>query len=279
VCGAQVHNPTALLLDRAITPVWYIVGIIGNTLSACVWLQRRMWSSNSSAVYLATISIADLIFLLLHILQVENTFLVCCHLSHSTCCKNELAEKSFKLEARHSIKCITHADRAAPSRRVASQWSETAPHGCLVATFYTFWPCDLDLWPFYLILIGERGIVIDYPCAEFDDFSFSRFSRRADRQTDRHTDRWEWLLYSRDYRLCATTKYSEVSVYNNIKIKFFLLFCFLVQMSWLYSLRSQNSISSRYSQWRPVKCRKSNYCFLEFGYRQTYGHTSWAVGW
>jgi len=70
-CVLQVHNPTALLIDRAITPVWYVVGIIGNTLAACVWLQRRVWSGNSSAVYLATISIADLIFLLLHILQVD----------------------------------------------------------------------------------------------------------------------------------------------------------------------------------------------------------------
>jgi len=69
--SVEVHNPTALLLDRAITPVWYAVGIIGNTMSAYVWLQRRMWSSNSSAVYLATISIADLIFLLLHVLQVR----------------------------------------------------------------------------------------------------------------------------------------------------------------------------------------------------------------
>ena len=72
-CVLQVHNPTALLIDRAITPVWYVVGIIGNTLAACVWLQRRVWSGNSSAVYLATISIADLIFLLLHILQVDAT--------------------------------------------------------------------------------------------------------------------------------------------------------------------------------------------------------------
>jgi len=75
LCAIQVHNPTALLLDRAISPVWYVVGIVGNSLSACVWMQRRMWSSNSSAVYLAAISIADLVFLLLHILQVQLTHL------------------------------------------------------------------------------------------------------------------------------------------------------------------------------------------------------------
>ena len=53
--------------------------------------------------------------------------------------------------------------------------SETAPHVCLVATFCTCWPCNLDLWPFDLILIFGRGTVNDYPCAEFGDFCFSRF--------------------------------------------------------------------------------------------------------
>jgi len=77
----------------------------------------------------------------------------------------------------------------------------TIPQQC----FYTLWPCDLDLWPFDLILIGERGIVIDYLCAKFRDFSFSRFwFYRADRHTNRITDRKNHRsglsLYSRDYR-------------------------------------------------------------------------------
>jgi len=44
---------------------------------------------------------------------------------------------------------------------------------------------------FDLIFIGGQGIVIDYPCAKFGDFIFSRFSFivRTDRQTDRQTDR------------------------------------------------------------------------------------------
>ena len=37
-------------------------------------------------------------------------------------------------------------------------------HGCLLATFCTFCPCDH--WPFDLILIDGRGIVMDYPCAK-----------------------------------------------------------------------------------------------------------------
>jgi len=57
----------ARVVDRAVTPVWYAVGIIGNVLSAIIWLQRRMRRNNSSAVYLATLSVNDTLFLLLHI--------------------------------------------------------------------------------------------------------------------------------------------------------------------------------------------------------------------
>ena len=48
-----------------------------------------------------------------------------------------------------------HAGRAAPSRWAASQRNETAPHGCLVATFCAFWLCDLDLWRFELVFIDK----------------------------------------------------------------------------------------------------------------------------
>ena len=62
-------NPVALMVDRCITPVWYLIGITGNILSAKIWLERRMRKNNSSAIYLATLSLTDLTFLLLHILQ------------------------------------------------------------------------------------------------------------------------------------------------------------------------------------------------------------------
>ena len=41
-----------------------------------------------------------------------------------------------------------------------------------------------------LVKVGGRGIVIDYLCAKFSDFSYSRFrfNVRTDRQTDRITD-------------------------------------------------------------------------------------------
>jgi len=45
----------------------------------------------------------------------------------------------------------------------------------------------LSPWPFDLLLTGGRGIVMDYPCAKFDDFSLRRFGFIV--QTDRQTDR------------------------------------------------------------------------------------------
>ena len=82
--------------------------------------------------------------------------------------------KLISTMAGHSIECITHAGagRAAPSHWALSQRHVTAPHGCLVATF---WPCDHDLWPFDRLFIDGRGILMDYLCVEFGDFSFSRF--------------------------------------------------------------------------------------------------------
>lgn len=56
------------VIDRSVTPIWYIVGITGNILSASIWCQRRMRRNNSSAVYLAALSINDTLFLLFHIM-------------------------------------------------------------------------------------------------------------------------------------------------------------------------------------------------------------------
>lgn len=65
----SVHCPMALLVDRTLTPLWYVIGLTGNTISAKIWSDRRMRKNNSSAVYLAALSISDLVFLLLHSLQ------------------------------------------------------------------------------------------------------------------------------------------------------------------------------------------------------------------
>ena len=65
----QVHLPITAALDRYVTIVWYIIGIIGNFLSAKIWLEQRMRKNNSSAIYLATLALSDLLFLCLHPLQ------------------------------------------------------------------------------------------------------------------------------------------------------------------------------------------------------------------
>ena len=80
-------RPLALFIDRGVTPVWYIIGITGNLLAARVWLDRRIRKNNSSAIYLATLSIADLIFLLLHILQELNYAWGCNTLNHLGMCE------------------------------------------------------------------------------------------------------------------------------------------------------------------------------------------------
>ena len=41
---------------------------------------------------------------------------------------------------------------------------------------------------FDLIFISGRVIMMDYPCAKFGDFSFSRFGFITESQTDRITD-------------------------------------------------------------------------------------------
>jgi len=68
---------------------------------------------------------------------------------------------------------------------VVSSRDETATHdrlvtrrhncNCFVATLYSLWPCHLDLWPFDLIFIAGRGIVLDYPCAKLWSLYFHPF--------------------------------------------------------------------------------------------------------
>lgn len=63
------HCFVALFIDRAVTPLWYIIGITGNVVSAAAWLQPRMRKNSSSAIYLSVLSVNDTLFLLLHPLQ------------------------------------------------------------------------------------------------------------------------------------------------------------------------------------------------------------------
>lgn len=64
-----MYSPTALHVDRYVSPVWYVIGICGNLLSVLVWAERGTRHVNSSAIYLATLSVTDLVFLLLHVVM------------------------------------------------------------------------------------------------------------------------------------------------------------------------------------------------------------------
>ena len=57
----------------------------------------------------------------------------------------------------------------------------------------------LDFLTFDLIFIGWQGIVMDYPCAKFGDFSFCRF--RVIVLTNRRNHRGRSMLYLRNYSL------------------------------------------------------------------------------
>ncbi|ESO09663.1 hypothetical protein HELRODRAFT_195049 [Helobdella robusta] len=63
------HCPLALDIDRFVTPIWYVIGGLGNVLSLVIWQSRSMRRNNSSAIYLAALSASDLIFLVLHFFQ------------------------------------------------------------------------------------------------------------------------------------------------------------------------------------------------------------------
>ncbi|KAL4227511.1 hypothetical protein ACF0H5_012955 [Mactra antiquata] len=67
--------PQVVLIDRIISPIWYIVGLIGNPISAMIWLSRKICKTNSSAVYFGSLAIVETIFLVLHFIsELENAW-------------------------------------------------------------------------------------------------------------------------------------------------------------------------------------------------------------
>lgn len=64
----RIAAPTAMLIDRIITPIWYAVGFIGNPITMKIWLSKRMRESNSSAIYIGSIAVVHFIFIWLHLL-------------------------------------------------------------------------------------------------------------------------------------------------------------------------------------------------------------------
>lgn len=67
----QQIAPGILLVDRIISPIWYIVGLFGNTLSAVIWFGKSN-RKNSSAIYQGILAIVNTFFLLAHLLMELN---------------------------------------------------------------------------------------------------------------------------------------------------------------------------------------------------------------
>ena len=55
-------------IDRYVTPVWYVLGIPGNLLAYCVWMQPKM--RRSSGVYLASLALVECLFLIMQVNQI-----------------------------------------------------------------------------------------------------------------------------------------------------------------------------------------------------------------
>ncbi|KAA0187838.1 Rhodopsin orphan GPCR [Fasciolopsis buskii] len=61
---AERFVPWALWADRYVTLIYYIIGFPGNLISTIVWTSRRVYKGNSAAVYLAALSVNDIVILI-----------------------------------------------------------------------------------------------------------------------------------------------------------------------------------------------------------------------
>jgi len=59
--------PDAAMFSKVIFFVWLIIGVVGNSLSAIVWIMRRMRRHNSSAIYVGSLSVNCLVFLVMYL--------------------------------------------------------------------------------------------------------------------------------------------------------------------------------------------------------------------
>ncbi len=63
----EIFAPSSVMIDRSISPIFYIIGVFCNPLSAYIWLKEKTRKNNSSAIYLGTLSISHFVFLILHV--------------------------------------------------------------------------------------------------------------------------------------------------------------------------------------------------------------------
>lgn len=61
-----VFRPAMLMVNRYVTPLWYIIGFPSNLIAVTIWMRPRM--RPSSGCFLAALAMADFIFLILHVI-------------------------------------------------------------------------------------------------------------------------------------------------------------------------------------------------------------------
>ncbi len=67
------HRPAISLINKYVTPIWYVVGFPSNLLAFMVWVRPRM--RPSSGCFLASLAMADFIFLILQLIfELQNTW-------------------------------------------------------------------------------------------------------------------------------------------------------------------------------------------------------------
>jgi len=107
----RVDKSTVYALRDVIFYVVLTLGIPGNILSAIIWLRRHVVSKNSSAVYLATLAVNDLLYLLTDIIWNMRvtipTWLSYCrrYLSWTTTNLEPLLVVGFSVERLIAISC------------------------------------------------------------------------------------------------------------------------------------------------------------------------------
>ena len=69
----QHFVPSILMVDKYLTPVWYLIGMPANLIAFVVWIQPRM--RPSSGCYLAALAMCDFVFLVLQLLfELQNSW-------------------------------------------------------------------------------------------------------------------------------------------------------------------------------------------------------------
>lgn len=69
--------PAAMMVNKCVTPVWIVIGVFGNIISALVWASPRMRTCSTVSYYLTSLAVADLTFLVLHfVYELENPWML-----------------------------------------------------------------------------------------------------------------------------------------------------------------------------------------------------------